>query len=124
MAITIPQSTHDTIKNEKIQENIIDSIESVPDAVKNNKHRRGSIDAPETAKRYAIAHKQAFLSDKEISSHWVFQLFSLIIWPFNQFFHRITYPNIHEKCDPNRAYLSINMHTTHNADISLGIVGM
>jgi len=136
MAITLPpavvdndpkhQKQHtdtdtDTYDNGAAEQDITAS-ETLKSSVKSTKDRRSSIDAPETKKRYAKAHKQAFLSDDEISSHWVFRLFALLIWPFNQFFHRITFPNAYEKCDPNKGYLTIHMHTTHNADLSLGII--
>jgi len=90
--------------------------------IKSSKDRRSSIDAPETSKRYVKAHQQAFLSDEEIPLHWFWRVFVWLIWPINHFFHHITFPNFEEKCDPSKPFLSINMHTTHNADISYGIV--
>jgi len=90
--------------------------------VKTSKDRRGSIDAPETAKRHAKAHQQAFLSDETISSHWFYRLFAFLIWPINHFFHRIEFANLTDKIDPKGAHLSISMHTTHNADIQYGII--
>jgi len=98
--------------------------DSLKSRVKSAKDRRTSIDAPETKKRYATAHKQAFLSDNQISSHWVWRLFTFLIWPFNQFFHRLTFDTgAAEKLDPSKGFLSIAMHTTHNADIGFSITG-
>jgi len=92
-------------------------------SVRSAKDRRASIDAPETQRRFTTAHKQAFVSDEAITSHWIWKLFVLLLWPINQFFHRITYPDASSKLDVNKAYLTVNVHTTHNADIHYGIVG-
>lgn len=122
MAITIPPSTFTSTVEKQPFTSDSDNTDSEGVSTHTSKQRRGSIDAPDNAKRYVKAHKQAFLSDEEISSHWVFRLIAFLLWNFNQFFHRLTFPNYYEKCDPNRAYLMIHMHTTHNADIGLGIV--
>lgn len=72
------------------------------------------------ARRYSLRTQLAFLPDQVIGQSWFFRLLTIIYYYIYVYFHNFEIVGL-EKLDPNKGYLIIARHSTHNGEI-LGTV--
>lgn len=70
----------------------------------------------------SLTKESKFRSDDEISSHWFWRLMYYLVFPLNNFLHRIEFIGGEKVLNNKTGVLTIHLHSTHNCDILFGIL--